>query len=432
MSVISKLTTLSAAGAGEADVYWINLLYGGGGISRANGVAVDSSKNVIMSGRTDADGAGSTDFLIAKYDASGVLQWDRTLGGSGFEQSFDVALDSSNNIVVAGTTNSDGAGSNDALVAKYNSSGTLQWDKTLGDSGSQAGNSIAVDSSDNIYIGGSTPFNKGLLAKYNSSGTLQWDKEYGSSQTSIQSIAVDSSDNIIAIGYTNADGSGGNDLLIAKFNSSGALSWDKTLGGSGEEYGYGVAVDSSDNIYISAMTSSDGAGGFDALLAKYNSSGTLQWDRTLGDASTDRGLDVAIDSSNNVILVGATGGVPSWLIAKYNSSGTLQWQRTLGDSETNYANSVTTDSADNIIIGGYRVNGSDQEAMIVKLPPDGSGTGTYAGDIVYASSSLTDAAAVLTDATAVLSLSNAGLTSADAVLTDAAAVLTDLSYEVTP
>jgi len=324
-------------------------------------------------------------------------------------------------------------------VAKYNSSGTLQWDKTLGGSSDDAGYGVAIDSSDNIIVCGYTYSSVDLLvAKYNSSGTLQWNKSLGGAVSDIgRAVAIDSSDNIIVCGYTQSDGAGDFDFLVAKYNSSGTLQWDKTLGGSGKDYGYGVAIDSSNNIIVCGGTNSDGAGGYDLLVAKYNSSGTLQWEKTLGGSSSDHGYAVAIDSSDNIIVCGYAGsdgaGGADLLVAKYNSSGTLQWDKTLGGSGTDYGYAVAIDSSDNIIVCGFTDSdgAGGYDLLVAKLPPDGTGDGTY-GSLVYQDAVLTSADAALTDAAAVLTNVSAGLTDAAAVLTDAPAVLTDEFFEITP
>ena len=440
MSASTKVIQ-AAAGAGGLQ-YWIALL-GGGSTDYHQSVAIDSAENIVLCGRTSSDGAGSNDVLITKYDSLGTLQWSRTLGGSGADNGLGVAIDSSDNIIISGTTVSDGEGSQDLLVAKYNSSGVLQWDRTLGGSGIDTGESVAIDSSDNIIVSGRTTSdgagsNDLLIVKYNSSGVLQWDKTLGGSGSENGlGVAVDSSDNIIVVGIVTSDGAGLNDALIAKYNSSGTLLWDRTLGGSSDETFASVAVDSFDNIVAVGDVKSDGAGGFDVLIAKYNSSGALQWDRSLGGISAEQGRAVAIDSSDNIVLGAYTSsdgeGSADALIAKYNSSGVLQWSRILGGSGVEQTFSVAIDSSDNIIAAGATASdgAGSSDGYVAKLPPDGSGTGTY-GNLVYQEAVLTDAEAVLTDSPAVLTDAAAVLTDAAAVLTDAAAVLTEEFFEVTP
>ena len=422
------MAAAGAAGGGVQGDFWINVS-GGAEPDYGNAVAVDSLDNIIVTGETSSDGAGGADLLIAKYNSSGVLQWERLLGGTGSDQSQGVAIDSLDNIIVVANTNSDGAGGFDFLIAKYNSSGVLQWDRTLGGTGLEICNGVAVDSLDNIIGTGYTNSDGAgsydlLVVKYSSSGVLQWDRTLGGTGDDFgYGVATDSLDNIILSGSTASDGAGGNDLLLAKYNSSGVLQWDRTLGGASSEGGNAVAVDSLDNIIVTGSTSSGGAGGADLLIAKYNSSGVLQWDRTLGGAGTEQGQGVAIDSLDNIIVTGPTGsdgaGGNDLLLAKYDPSGVLQWDRTLGGTGQDSGKKVAVDSLDNIIVTGQTTSDSagGDDIFLAKLPSDGSLEGTY-GPFTYADAVLTDAEAVLTDAEAVL-------TDAAAVLTDAVAVLTE-------
>lgn len=427
----------AAAGAGGGSEYWIALL-GGSGEDYGSGVAIDSQNNIVICGYTASDGAGGNDVLVAKFNEFGELQWAKTLGGVGSELAYDVAIDSSDNIIIAASTTSAGVANAESLLIKYNSSGVLQWDNVLGDAQTDNFYGVAIDSSNNIVVCGTTNSDGAgsfdlLVAKYNSSGVLQWDKTLGGGSNDFGvSIAIDSSDNIIISGRTASDGVGSDDCLVAKYNSSGTLQWDRTLGASNIDRFSGVAVDSSDNIIAvgQALPDSGGAGGYDLLVAKYNSSGTLQWQRFLGGASNDIAYSVVTDASGNIFVAGFTDssgqGGADVLIASYDASGTLQWQRTLGYSSNEYADTIKLDNNGNIVICGYTASdgAGGNDAIIVKLPSDGSLTGTY-GNFVYAScaltsssGTLTDAAAVLTDAAAVLTTGAAGLTDDTAVLTD--------------
>jgi len=209
----------------------------------------------------------------------------------------------------------------------------------------------------------------------------------------------------------------------------GGSYWLGLLGGTGLDEFLACAIDSSDNIIAVGQTASDGAGGDDCLIAKYHSSGTLLWDRTLGGTGTDTFNDISVDSDNNIIAVGQTAS--DGLIAKYNSSGTLLWDRTLGGGGADIFNDISVDSANNIIAVGRTASdgaGGD-DCLIAKLPPDGAGTGTY-GSLIYQDAVLTDAVAVLGDAVAVLTDAPAVLTDAVAVLTDAPAILTEEFFEI--
>jgi len=208
----------------------------------ANGVATDSSGNVYVTGGTKGglDGntsAGNTDLFVVKYSSSGTKQWTKQLGSSGLDSANGITIDSSGNVYVTGVTFggldwNTSAGANDLFVVKYNSSGTKEWTEQLGSASSDFANGVATDSSGNIYVTGGT---------------------YG---------GLD--------GNTNA---GNSDLFVVKYNSSGTKQWTKQLGSSSRDYDYGVATDSSRNVYVAGDT----YGGLDNNInAGYNSSRTKQ------------------------------------------------------------------------------------------------------------------------------------------------------------
>jgi uncharacterized delta-60 repeat protein len=436
---------LALAGAGGV-TYWLSTL-GGAGQDYGRSVVTDSSNNSYSLGDTRSTGAGTDDFLLSKRDPAGTIQWQRTLGGTGSEEGTSIAIDSSDNLYVLGETDSAGAGYDDFLLAKYNSSGTIQWQRVLGGASNyDQGYSVAIDSSNNVYVLGYTSSTGAggsdcLLAKYNSSGTIQWQRVLGGAGNEEgYSIAIDSSDNLYVFGETSSAGAGGDDFLLAKYNSSGTIQWQRVLGGASGEKAQSVAIDSSNNVYVFGETSSAGLGSSDFLLAKYNSSGTIQWQRIVGGASNEFGESVAIDSDNNVYVLGWTNsagaGSYDFLIVKYNSSGTIQWQRVLGASiSAEAAYSVTIDSDNNVyVLGSTASTGAGgNDSLLAKLPSDGSLTGTYAldgVDFVYAASSLTGATSTLTAATSSLTSATSSLTSATSTLTDASASLTSYLVEL--
>ena len=239
---------------------------------------------------------------MIKYNSSGTKEWTKQLGSSGRDSANGVATDSSGNVYVTGVTYggldwNTSAGANDLFVVKYNSSGTKEWTKQLGSASSDFANGVATDSSGNVYVAGATY--GGLdgntsagkadlfVVKYNSSGTKKWTKQLGTSKHDrARGVATDSSGNVYVTGdtYGGLDGNtsaGYNDLFVVKYNSSGTKQWTKQLGSSSRDYDYGVATDSSRNVYVSGDTyggldNNTNAGYNDLFVVKYNSSGTKQ------------------------------------------------------------------------------------------------------------------------------------------------------------
>jgi len=420
---------MQAQGAGAWPVqpgpFWIGLLGGADG-DYGRSVAVDSNGNVYLCGQSYA--SGSYDIQIAKYNTAGAIQWQRSLSGA-VDVGWSIAVDSSSNIYVCGYSNTPPNGSYRFQIAKYNTSGTIQWQKNLGSNGANSyGYSVAVDSSGNVYVCGyedSSPYKLFTIAKYNTSGTIQWKRNLsGSSTYNIgQSVAVDSSGNVYVCGYS--DNSGNYDIQIAKYNTSGNIQWQRSLSGAASDYGYGVAVDSSGNVYICGSSS---IGITSIQIAKYDTSGTIQWQRRLSGSGA--AYSVAVDSSGNVYICGisAVSSTNSFQIAKYNTSGTIQWQRSLNSSGSDIAYSIAVDANSNFYVcGSLEIVSGSPDFLFAKLPVDGSLTGTYTVggySIAYAASSFTDSASSLTDAATSLTDAVSTLTDSVSTLTDAATSLT--------
>ena len=412
--------------------YWIGLLRGSFN-DYARSIAVDYSGNVYVCGDTEQS-SGSTiyNFQIAKYNNSGVIQWQRRLGNTGVsEGGKSVAVDSSGNIYVCGYSFISGFGA--IQIAKYDTSGTILWQQALVDTVGTGANSssVAVDSSGNVYVCGissisTAPYFYLQIAKYNTSGTIQWQKR-STSGSSGSSVAVDSSGNIYVSGISYASVG---DIVVIKLDYNGNIQWQRRLldgAGVANSGGNSVAVDSSGNIYVCGNSTINGTDDF--LIAKYNGSGTVQWQRILGGSNADIGYSVAVDLSGNVYVCGYSNiGTYVFQIAKYNTSGTIQWQRRLaGGSSGSFGQGVAVDVSGNVYVCGYPLISSNYDFLIAKLPSDGSLTGTYTVggvSVTYAASTLTDAASTLVDSTSSLSITTSTLTDSASTLTDAASTLT--------
>lgn len=422
----------SGSGINLSDNYWFTKIYNntGSGTLYGGGMAVAVSNvdgSVYFGGANKMAKSGSTithSGTIGKLNIDGTLDWTRALSSStaGEEKINSVACDSLGDVYAVGYCTTSGyinGGGRDFLVCKYNSSGTLQWQRILGNNYYQEATGITVDSSDNVYVTGFGYDNQNKidphLFKFNSSGTLQYQYLYKDFLYNdffySKSTTTDNSGNIYFGGQVSSGGSSSG--FVHKSNSSGNTVWTTKLTStsSGNIQGYDVAVDSSGNVFLSGTQTKEaisGGGNHEWFVSKFNSSGTLQWTRILGGIVSgvfrdDEAHGIAVTSTGDVVVGGhlhLAGAYRVHLIAKWNSNGVFQFQRVMTHTDIeygdNYAYDLTIDREDNI----YSIGTSDQDIVVFKVPGDGSLTSTSydGGNLQYIdlSTSITIAGSSLT------------------------------------
>ena len=227
----------------------------------------------IIAGYTQSVGAGYSDVYLIKTDASGNQQWQRTFGGSNRDGGYSVQQTSDGGYIIAGYTESFGAGYSDVYLIKTNTSGNQQWQRTFGGSGWDIGYSVQQTSDGGYIIVGYTySFGAGsadvYLIKTNASGNQQWQRTFGgSSQDEGKSVQQTSDGGYIIAGYTGSFGVGG-DVYLIKTDASGNQQWSQTFGGSFEDWGYSLQQTSDGGYIITGSTSSYGAGNGDVYLIR--------------------------------------------------------------------------------------------------------------------------------------------------------------------
>ncbi len=392
---------------------------------RGKGMAFDGSGNMYVSGRISRP--NNDNALLVKYTAAGAVDWQKDIGtnSSGIDDFFTrVVVDSSGNIITGGSTESVGAGGRDMILMKFNSAGVVQWQRTLGTTGTEYGvEDIALDDNDDIYITGTQAFPNMIVAKYSSAGVLQWQREVnGGAQEWSTSLTVDSSNNVIVCGYSLSDTEDG---LIVKWDSSGVFQWDRRLQETSDQKIYAVTTDSANNILLSCES------GFLSTI-KLDSSGSIVWQRDLtGVTGGEAGRRIVTDSSNNVYNLGITNAYApgfaeyDFILAKYNSSGTLQWQRVIRGTGEDRAEDIVFDGAGNIYMVGYTDSVDANEDLIVFKMPESMTIPTTIGAFTAQAGTYTDTTATawstvaasftistssLTDTASSIAVANAGLT----------------------
>ena len=346
-------------------------------------VMADASGNCIISG-----GNGQVPYVI-KYNSAGTLVFNSVLANpSGYTSSKwnDAVLDAAGNIYNTGDCDSSSA--KYYYTSKYNSSGALQWSKIFrGSSTYQSkANKIGVGAS-GVYVTGE--FNSGvqdyLTIKYSlSTGDTLWTKKFNGTTNGIdygRLIALDASENVYVSGITNYTSAG--DIATVKYNSSGVQQWAKTYAGEG---GYldeprDIAVDVSGNVIICGISDFSMFGKTFAI--KYNTNGDSLWVKLYDIAITDYEYPYAMtqDITGNVIITGSSGyeNNADFGTIKFNTSGTLQWVKKFYGAQlvNDIANGVVTDKNGNIYtVGRSRTNLGDN-ISVIKYNPAGTQLWVY-------------------------------------------------------
>ena len=268
-----------------------NTFLGGTGIDEAREIAEGGSGNVYVTGRSSNTwGSPVTraytadmDAFVANVDTNGNLVWNSFLGGSAFDEAYGIVVDGSGNTFVSGfsttTISANGSWANpiraytafrDAFLTKLNSGGNLMWNTFLGGSGNDEGLNIALDGSGNTYVTGYstttwenpirafTANGDAFGAKIDTAGNLIWNTFLGGgSSDQATGIDTDENGNVYVTGYSSGSWGTpvrsftvGNDAFAAKMEAGGNLVWNTFLGGNGQDYGYGIDVDGSGNVYV--------------------------------------------------------------------------------------------------------------------------------------------------------------------------------------
>jgi hypothetical protein len=316
---VAKLSAASGA------LLWHTFL-GGAGDDEGNAIALDGGGNLYLAG-TSAAAWGTTvprpfggleDAFAAKLNGDGALQWNTFLGGAGIEEGADIAADGSGNVYVVGSS-SDGWSEvpvrghgemGDAFAARLNADGALQWHTFLGGTGEDSGNAvIAAAGGDSIYAAGSSTASWGApLRAYSAWG----------------------------------------DGFAVKLDGGGALQWLTFLGGAWNDGSDGLALDGDGNLYVKGSGDAgwgapvrDYNAGYDAYVVKLSPTGAMQMLAFVGGEGDDFGDGIALDPGGNIVLAGMSDGVwgepvqsygdtPHAFALKLNAGGALQWHTFFG------------------------------------------------------------------------------------------------------
>ncbi|TDX82558.1 T9SS type A sorting domain-containing protein [Epilithonimonas xixisoli] len=350
-----------------------------------------------------------------------VIEWQKSFGGSKEDFAYDIKQTADGGYIVAGDTNSTNGdvvgnhGSNDGWVVKLNTSGIVEWQKTLGGSSYDTISSILQDTDGNYVASGYSYSPAGgrdyWVVKLNQSGNIIWEKLFGgSSVDTANSICQSTDGGYIIGGYTNsndgfvAGNHGGTDFWIVKLDTSGNLVWQKTLGGSDTDVAFSISATTDGGCVAAGRSMSNdgdvtgnhgsyqGGDRSDYWVVKLDPLGNLQWQKSLGGTGQDIATSVKQIAEGGYIVVGYTwsgndgdvtqnkGNTDYWVV-KLNPSGNIEWQKSLGGTLEDHAYSVWQTTDGGYVVAGetYSPNTGDVtdnhgsfDAWLVKLNPTGN------------------------------------------------------------
>ncbi|MGH8991654.1 MAG: SBBP repeat-containing protein [Acidimicrobiia bacterium] len=303
----------------------------------ALGVALDGAGNAYVAGWTFGTlagqrSAGMVDAFVRKYDAAGREVWTRQFGSAERDFARAVAADGVGNAYVVGETwgslpGQRSAGGYDAFVRRYDPAGTEVWTRQFGGGGGEGAWGVAIDPAGGAYVVGTTraalpgqaPAGgfDAFVARYDAAGNQVWAAQFGTpGDEGGHGVALDPSGNVLVVGSTDLvlpgeTSAGGFDAYLRQYDSTGREGWTRQFGSPADDFGVAVAVDAGGNAVVAgsadqALPGQTWAGGTDAFLRSFDGAGATRWTNQFGTTSTDAAWGVAIDRAGRTHVVGST------------------------------------------------------------------------------------------------------------------------------
>jgi hypothetical protein len=358
---------------------------------------------------------GSNDYWVVKLNNTGTIEWQKSLGGTDVDEAASIQQTNDGGYIIAGSSNSiDGDvsgnhGNYDYWMVKLSSLGTIEWQKSLGGTYNDQAQSIQQTIDGGYIVAGYSYSNDGdvsgnhgahdyWVVKLNNTGTLDWQKSLGGTGSDQAASIQQTIDGgyIIAGRSTSNDfdvsgNHGGQDYWVVKLTNIGTIEWQKSLGGTDADFAFSVQQ-SADGGYIVAgySYSNDGDvsvnyGGYDYWMVKLSSLGSLEWQISLGGwtedgahsiiQTNDGGYIIAGKSFSNYGIVSGNHGYSDYWVVKLTNLGSFDWQKSLGGTGYESARSIQQTNDGGYIVSGYSKsndgdvmgNHGDNDYWVVKL-----------------------------------------------------------------
>jgi len=426
----------------QINYYWATS-YGGEGWDDVYSIQQTSDGGYVVAGHTNSFGAGESDFWVLKLRGDGTIQWQKTYGGNGWDGAESIQQTSDGGYVVAGYTESFGAGDGDFWVLKFREDGTVQWQKTYGGNGWDGADSIQQTSDGGYAVAGDTEsFGAGdgdfWVLKLREDGTVQWQKTFGGMEwDGAESVQQTSDGGYVVAGWTESFGTGDGDFWALKLDGDGAIQWQKTYGGKEWDWASSIQQTSDGGYVVAGETESFGAGDEDFWVLKLRGDGTVQWQKTFGGKEWDGASSIQQTSDGGYAVAGDTesfgAGDGDFWVLKLRGDGTVQWQKTFGGREWDEARSIRQTPDGGYVVAGYTESFGAGEEDVLVLKLDGDGNIPECALVATSSAIVGDTGVVGVDSNAITSDSYATIENTYVAPANSwASVSTQCYHEITP
>ena len=296
----------------------IEKFYGGDKMDTGECIQISSDGGFIIAGSTESSGAGSSDAYLIKINDSGRRLWSKTYGGEYDEGASCVRQTVDGGYIIAGYKNSPGILDANAYLIKTDKDGNMQWESTYpGNEGTRCKSVIQCDDNGYIMVGSesvrtfNSTFSLLLIIKTDEAGNMVWTKTYsGLYSAGGNSIIQTGSNDFIICGETSGPELEKMDVYLIKINGNGDTLWTRTYGGeNNRNAGYSVSKTTDQGLIICGYTNysdSLGSGKADVLLIRTNENGDTLWTKTYGGIGDDYGFSVTETKDGGLVLCGST------------------------------------------------------------------------------------------------------------------------------
>lgn len=376
------LALVAVVGADPSSTTSFERIVGGPAYERGVLVTPTRDGGYAAVGVTESFGKGGEDVYLVRTDASGKVLWTKTYGGTDHDNGWSI-LEVSTGFVIAGFTKSSGSGGFDFYLVKTDAQGEVVWTRTYGGKGDDRCWALARAKDGGFVLAGETN-SKGagerdcLLVKTDAEGKEVWSRTFGGEKDDrCFALALTDDGGYVLCGQTFSEGAGNRDAYVIRTDGSGKLEWSKTFGGPSSDVGHSVCRTKDGSFLVTGYTASFAKDGEDPYLVKIAADGSTKWTRVLSMPGTCRTITGTQATDGGFFCVGFAArrgtGRGAALLVKTDAKGNLTKKRTFfgehrGES-MGYTVLATKDGG--CVFTGHVIRDGNADLFIVKADKEG-------------------------------------------------------------